>query len=157
MGFIVDGIQKLVDRIFTPKVENANVPTPVGNTYRGLGSSIFNATDIAFEDWQRQEQSNALAREFNAREAEKNREWQEHMSNTSYQRMVADMKKAGINPIMAFGASGAGVGQGATASSGTTRNQAQENDGLSSLLKIAAGLITKKPDTTIIKNYNFKR
>lgn len=155
MGLIVDGIQKLDDRIFTPKIENGNVPTPVGDTYRGLGSSVFSATDIAAEDWQRQEQSNALARDFNAREAQKNRDWQEHMSNTSYQRMVADMKKAGINPIMAFGSSGADVGQGSTASINATKNQSQQFDNLSSLLKVAAGLITKKP-STIIKNFNYK-
>lgn len=143
-------------------VKNGNVPSPVGNTYRGLGSSIFNATDIALEDWQRQEQSNILAHErqaeFNALEAEKNRDWQEYMSNTSYQRMVSDMKKAGINPIMAFGIGGADIGQSSTASvsSTNTKNQAKSSDELSNLLKIAVGLVAKKPSTTIIKNFNYR-
>lgn len=50
---------------------------------------------------------NATAMSYNSAEALKNREWQEHMSNTSYQRAVEDMKKAGLNPILAFSNGGA--------------------------------------------------
>lgn len=50
---------------------------------------------------------NSVAMNYNSAEALANREWQEHMSNTAYQRAVEDMKKAGINPILAFANGGA--------------------------------------------------
>lgn len=50
---------------------------------------------------------NNVAMNYNSAEALANREWQEHMSNTAYQRAVEDMKKAGINPILAFANGGA--------------------------------------------------
>lgn len=55
---------------------------------------------------------NSVAMNYNSAEALANREWQEHMSSTAYQRAVEDMKKAGLNPILAFANGGASTPSG---------------------------------------------
>lgn len=47
------------------------------------------------------------ANKFARREAQKNREWQQRMSDTSYQRGMKDMREAGLNPMLAFSQGGA--------------------------------------------------
>lgn len=63
-------------------------------------------------------QQQAKAMEYNSAEAERLRQWQENMSNTSYQRAVADLEKAGLNPILAALNGGANTPTGSMGSIG---------------------------------------
>lgn len=63
---------------------------------------------------QSNEASARQAQAASAAEAQKNRDWQEHMSNTSYQRGIADMKAAGLSPMLAYSQGGASTPSGST-------------------------------------------
>jgi len=54
--------------------------------------------------------------EFNSAQAVANRDFQERMSNTQWQRGVADMSKAGLNPMLAYSQGPASSPGGSSAS-----------------------------------------
>lgn len=83
-------------------------------------------------------QMNADQMNFNREEAKVNREWQEHMSSTSYQRAVGDMRKAGLNPMLAYSQGGAPQGSGATATAGSL--QRMENTGANAAASAASAM-----------------
>lgn len=89
-----------------------------------IGAGISAAASLAGGAMQSSGASanNAAMMQFNAQEAQKNRDWQERMSNTAYQRAMADMRTAGLNPILAYQQGGASSPSGSSASVSSLEN-----------------------------------
>ena len=62
-----------------------------------------------------QQSSAREAMQFSAGEAQRNRDYQTQMANTAYQRAVQDLKRAGLNPILAYSQGGAAAPSGSAA------------------------------------------
>ena len=81
------------------------------------------------------------AMSYNSAEAAANRAWQERMSNTSYQRAMDDMKKAGLNPILAYQQGGANTPGGAQGTIGQSSISAPSVGTQSSSMPTISGTV----------------
>lgn len=96
--------------------------------------------DQAQKQMDYQTSSNAKAMAFSQAEAEKNRQFQKMMSDTSYQRSVKDLIEAGLNPVLALMQGGASTPPGANAQGFTS--QGAKGDINESAPQILQGLLT---------------
>lgn len=87
------------------------------------------------------------AMSYNSAEAAANRAWQERMSNTSYQRAMEDMKKAGLNPILAYQQGGASTPGGAQGTIGQSSISAPSVGTQSSSMPTISGTVANYSKT----------
>lgn len=88
----------------------------------------------------RQAARDAILRE----EAKINRQFQERLSSSAYQRAMQDMKKAGLNPALMYGgAKPASTPSGATPYQATAGASASPAGVISSVLALAGAIATK--------------
>lgn len=96
--------------------------------------------DQAQKQMDYQTSANAKAMAFSQAEAEKNRQFQKMMSDTSYQRSVKDLIEAGLNPVLALMQGGASTPPGANAQGFSS--QGAKGDVNASTPQILQGLLT---------------
>lgn len=98
--------------------------------------------DITSGNWLKRQED--LKREvgqlvYNSQEAEKNRQFQERMSNTAYRRAVKDMEAAGFSPLMLLSGSGsaASTPSGSASTGSGYKSSTSKKSGLGDLAALA--------------------
>lgn len=121
----------------------------MSNFWSNIGQGVQNGfTDVM--DWLGLG-TTRRSQEFSSTEAEKQRQWEEQMSNTAVQRQVSDMEAAGINPAMAYSN---GASSGASTPSGASAQSSASSSGIAGTLNGIANVLNANTAQVRADRYN---
>lgn len=142
---------------YNPNSGYSSIPTNTDNLFASA-FGIQNMNNNQFEENVNRANyisadSSAKQYNFNALEAQKNRDFQKMMSDTAHQREVADLLKAGLNPVLSATLGGSSTPSGATASGGSYQGQAAQVDTtlLSALMSFYGTMLNNETSKDIAK------
>lgn len=83
---------------------------PIHNIVSSIYGNLSGQNELKMQEYLMNRQN-----AYNTIESQKNRDFQAYMSNTAYQRMADDLKKAGFNPALMISNGGASTPSGSMA------------------------------------------
>lgn len=128
-GSVTDFLYKAPEENFNQGSDITDVLGDGFNPSEDWLDSLYDSAQDKYDDYV------AKTFDFNREEAQKQRDWEEYMQNTYYQRMMNSLKEAGINPLLAFDSlGGSSVPSGASASMNTPNSNSLFNGYANSLM-----------------------